>query len=336
MNCRLDDTWPGPPAGAPTAMAHTDLEVTRTGEVICGDAAEPELLQLDLDGTVVRRTPLTDVTEPHGLTLVEEDGAEALWIADTGVKYYAAGSTLVGRRGPSGGQVVQVDLAGRRLRALPPPPALAPPAPAYAPTTVVVDELRLGGSGAIWVADGYGGGLVHRYDAEGNHLAVLGGSEQAGPLDEPHGLMIDRRGPEPLLYVTDRRNGRIQVFDLENRFVRTFGAGGLIGPTCMTTSGKRLIVTDVIGRRLSVFDRDDRFLGHVLAHPEPFTWPELVEVAERTGWPNAFTSAGEVVVPHPRAGVLNSPHSIAADEKGGVYVNEFVLGGRVVKLTLDA
>jgi len=336
MDCRWDETWAGPPAGPADAMAHTDFALSASGELLCGGPGEPELLALAGDGTVARRTPIDDVAELHGLELVAHQDGEALWVADPGVKYFASGDTLAGRRGPNGGQVVQVDLDGRRLRALAPPPqdGSAPDAPAYSPTDVVVDQPRHGGDGAIWVADGYGANLVHRYDADGTHAASLAGSAEAGAFDQPHGLLIDRRGDAPRLLVADRCNGRIQVFDLAARFERVFGEGELIGPTCMATSGELLLVTDLIGRRLTVFDRDDRLVGHLFAHPEPFGWPEVETFAQRTGWPNARGPEGGMVPPQPRPRVLNSPHGIAADAHGAVYVNEFLLGGRTAKLML--
>ena len=33
----------------------------------------------------------------------------------------------------------------------------------YSPTSVAVDEIFDGGTGDVWVADGYGASLVHRF-----------------------------------------------------------------------------------------------------------------------------------------------------------------------------
>ena len=53
----------------------------------------------------------------------------------------------------------------------------------------------------------------------------------------------------------------------------------------------------------------------------------------RDGWPNARDAAGDLVRPELAPGRFNSPHTIAADGDGNLYVTEWVIGGRLVKLT---
>src|SRR5207302_7989233 len=79
----------------------------------------------------------------------------------------------------------------------------------YKPTGVDVDD-----RGTIWVGDGYGANLVHRYDVDGRYVGNLTGEEGAGRFDTPHDVFVDRRTAEHELYVADRANSRIQVFDL--------------------------------------------------------------------------------------------------------------------------
>ncbi len=47
----------------------------------------------------------------------------------------------------------------------------------FAPTSVAVNGPRHGGNGDVWVADGYGESLVHRYSADGRYLSTLTGEE---------------------------------------------------------------------------------------------------------------------------------------------------------------
>lgn len=311
-------------------MAHTSVAVMRTGEIAFGHSRSPELVFTDSELRPVRRLALPFITELHGLTVVQEGDEELLWIADTGMRFFGGDSEIRGESGANGPQVVQVDLRGERRRALDPPPS--PDGASYSPTCVVVDEQRRAGSGDIWVSDGYGAGLVHRYTDAGSHVQSLDGVRGAGRFGEPHGLLIDRRRHEPELYVTDRQNRRIQVYDLAGDYVRSFGDDVLIGPTFMTTAGDRLLITDLLGGRVTIFDRDDRFVAHVFARPDPIGWDQFANGWPASGWPNARAGDGTLVRPALTTGAFNSPHGIGADRSGRVYVSEFVFGGRVVAL----
>jgi hypothetical protein len=116
----------------------------------------------------------------------------------------------------------------------------------YCPCGTAVDEERLGGNGDIWVADGYGAGLVHRFDRHREHLLTLSGEEGGGRFLCPHAVFIDRRGGKtPELYIADRENRRVQVYDLDGRYLRTFGAAFLNSPSGFAVSGDLLVVAEL-------------------------------------------------------------------------------------------
>jgi len=89
---------------------------------------------------------------------------------------------------------------------------------------VAVNEARHGGNGDVWVADGYGSSKVTRYDAAGNWLATLDGTEGRWPVQLPHGIWFDSRKRPLELYVADRGNHRVQVYSADGTYLRTFGA----------------------------------------------------------------------------------------------------------------
>ncbi len=64
----------------------------------------------------------------------------------------------------------------------------------YCPCGTAVDEERVGGTGDIWVADGYGSSLVHRFNKQRHHQLTLTGEEGGGRFLCPHAVFIDRRG----------------------------------------------------------------------------------------------------------------------------------------------
>lgn len=330
LGFRWTQEWLEPPAAA---MSHTSVVLPRDGTIVVGACAKPALLVRDRHGTVVRNVPVAGVRELHGITLVVEDGEERLWIADMAAKAYGGGPELELRESPTG-QVLQIDMAGRRQRVLAPPDLHEYRSCRYQPTRVAVDERRHGGSGDLWVADGYGASLVHRYRGDGGYVATIDGTTGAGRFDEPHDVMIDRRGDAPLLYVADRRNGRIQVFDLDGDYVRPVGESELQGPTQMTTIGDVLLVTDLLAGRLSMFDADDHFVGHAFAHTSPpATW---AAASAQDAWPNARDDDGAIARAPLMSGAFHTPHGIAAARDGTVYVSEFAMQGRITVLEPSA
>lgn len=65
----------------------------------------------------------------------------------------------------------------------------------------------------IFVADGYGNSRIVKFSKEGKYLMSWGrrGKSQ-GDFHTPHALALDGKNR---LYVTDRENQRVQVFDLD-------------------------------------------------------------------------------------------------------------------------
>ena len=78
---------------------------------------------------------------------------------------------------PGQGQVVKFGLDGVEVARLARPAHGAYESGFFAPTSVAVNETRHGGNGDVWVADGYGESLVHRYGADGRYLSTLTGEE---------------------------------------------------------------------------------------------------------------------------------------------------------------
>jgi hypothetical protein len=320
---RWVDGWAQLPADADAGgWMHTDVFVAGD-EIAVGHPGRPELLFLDRAGTPQRALPLPGLLELHAF---RPAGDGLLWVVDNGTKFHVRGGEVEPVRAPEGA-VALVHPERGIVRRLPRPQHDAYTEARYAPTSVEVDVT----TGRVWVADGYGASLVHAFDAGGEHVLTLTGEAGAGRFDCPHGLLIVRRRGVEELYVADRANGRLQVHDLDGTFLRAVGAGELIAPTVLAQVGDELVLTDFLGARLTVLDADDRVLGHLFANPAApggGPWPDA--------WPNARDADGAVVRPPLAPGVLNSPHAVAADGDGNLYVTEWLLGGRVTKLERSA
>ena len=252
------------------------------------------------------------VTHPNGHTLTSLDGdrieTDLLelhylrwpWAVDTGSKRHVHGAEFETVR--RDGRVVRLD-DGFEL------PRPYPADIKYSPTSVAVDP-----RGAIWVADGYGQSLVHRFTPDGElDLTIDGG------FSTPHCAAVVGEA----LLVCDRANGRIQEYDLDGTLLRTLAEGVVVTPTDLVASGEELVLTDFTAARVSVLTREGELVEHLGAGTRS---------PEEDAWPNARDGEGNIVRPETTPGVLNSPHTLAADPDGNVYVAEWLIGGRVTKL----
>jgi hypothetical protein len=344
--CEMRGDWADLSAvpGIGSSWAHGGLAASPAGGVIGFHAGQ--LVTFDEQG-LVQQVVATELVEGHGLTLVGEGQDVWLWVSDPGFAFICSGdegdeglAALFGkgvRQVTGAPRVVKMRLDGEVVAELPQPTAnsgdlAGSMGSSYAPTATAVDEERFGGTGDVWVADGYGSSLVHRFDSSGRHVSVLSGEEGAGRFDCPHALLVDRRRATiPKLYVTDRGNRRVQVYDLEGRYLRSFGEGVLNSPSALARWGELLVVAELFGR-LAVFDASDRFVGYVGAGPDADVdldrgWPE------RPGWPNDLSAEGRATPPAAGARGFTSPHSLAVDAGGNLYVSEWLLGGRYHKVT---
>ncbi len=274
------------------------VEVSASGDVIVFHQSSPAVLIFDPDGRL-KSAWGNGLAGAHGLTLTAENGEEFLWLTDQETA-----------------QVVKTTVAGRPVRGLPTPPLDIYAGGGYVPTWVAVNEPARGGNGDVWVADGYGKSYVHRFDAAGNYVSSINGSEgRAGAFKCPHGIFFDWRRGRAELYIADRGNRRVQVYDAEGRFLRAFGQDFLTSPCSFATHGELLLVPE-LRARVTLLDGDDRPVCH-LGSNEP--------VCDVKGWPN---HPPELVQP----GKFNSPHDLAADPAGNLYVVEWKIGGRITKL----
>ena len=100
------------------------------------------------------------------------------------------------------------------------------------------------GIGSSWAHGGLvaspAGGVIG-FDSSGRYVSALSGEEGAGRFDCPHALLVDgRRATIPKLYITDRGNRRVQVYDLEGQYLRSFGDGVLNSPSALVRWGELL------------------------------------------------------------------------------------------------
>src|SRR5437773_5172120 len=126
------------------------------------------------------------------------------------------------------------------------------------PTDVAFDH-----EGNIYVADGEANSRVLKFNKYGNVL--LGwGMKGSGPgqFDLPHSIAIDG----DLLYVGDRENARIQIFDLNGRYLREWKLGHPFG--LFIAPDHFIYMSDAIAGRILKINREGGVVG-VLEGPPP-------------------------------------------------------------------
>lgn len=291
---RIPDTETGRSNGRTHAVV-----VAADGRILVFHQANPALLIFAPDGTLLG-TWGDRFLGAHGMTLVEEGGTEYLWLTDQ----YS-------------GEVAKTTLDGRTVQTIQRPELPAYREGKYSPTWVAVFEERFGGNGDVWVADGYGQSYVHRYDGAGRYLGSLDGTEgSAGPFKCPHGIWVDTRKAELELYITDRTNRRIQVYDLDGQYKRVVRSDGAMSPCGFITHGAHMYIPEAPYRaRLTVLDEQDRVVCAL---------GENDAVCGAEGFPNDRSLL--------QRGKFHTPHGVAADSSGNLYVVEWIIGGRITKL----
>jgi sugar lactone lactonase YvrE len=284
--------------------AHHGIVVSEIG-VIAFHQADPTVLIFNERGALVSSWE-APVKNAHGMSIVKEGEEEFLWLADNLTS-----------------KVVKTTLDGKLVMSVERPDIEVYREGKYSPTGVAIHEERNGGNGDIWVTDGYGSSYVHHYDRDGRYIKSITGEEGAGGrFRTPHGIWIDTRKAEPELYIADRSNGQVQVYGLDGGFRRAFGTGPgqdwLHSPSGFAVSGDLMIIPELRGSRVTILDRDDNPVCYLGENTGAF---KLMK-----GWPN---------VPHETLtpGKFNSPHGLAADRDGNIYVAEWLVGGRINKLT---
>ncbi|MEE2884805.1 MAG: hypothetical protein VX701_03830 [Chloroflexota bacterium] len=321
------DTWANipNPSSAKTGWSHNGVVVTEQGKIITLHHGDLVMLEYNNHGTVERSWQL-GLEEAHEIVLVKERDSEFLWIADNGRKRSPeTGYEYPNVEGLIEGKVVKTTLYGDIILELPTPSILPYKSSDYMPTSVAVNQEVNGGNGDIWVSDGYGQNYVHRYDKQGKYLSSINGEEgQLNRFNCPHSVFWDTRKQDHELLIADRGNGYVQVYDADGKFKRGFGFDYLSSPSGFALDGDNLIITE-LRARLTIVDMEDRLVSYL---------GDNEQVCNLPGWPNAIDDSGNTVATQNlKTGKFNSPHGIAVDAQRNIYVSEWLIGGRLVKLT---
>jgi hypothetical protein len=164
-------------------------------------------------------------------------------------------------------------------------------------------------NGDLYVTDGYASDYIHRFDRTGKYLKSFGGKKEPYNFSTLHKLAVDTRFQPARLIACDRANNRVVHLSLDGEFLGVV-AKDLLLPAAIALYGDYAVVGELKGQ-VTVLDK----AGQVVA---------------RLGT-NAETGVGtnQVKPEQWRPGIVVSPHGVAVNEHGDLFVSEFNAFGRV-------
>ncbi len=165
------------------------------------------------------------------------------------------------------------------------------------PTKVAFDPR----TGDLYISDGYGNARVHKFSPDGRHLFSWGEyGTDPGQFNLVHSVCTDAEGK---VYIADRENHRVQVFDDQGRYLgqwnNLFRPCGLLIKDGLAYIGQLHTSLPVnstypyIGACVSIHDLTGRRLA-------------------RLGDPHQGLGPGQFI----------APHGLAVDSRGDIYVGE--------------
>src|ERR1700683_3562241 len=176
-------------AGEASAVA-----VNSKGHIFLFQRTKPMLAEYDEKGNFIQSIGDGLFSPPHGLRIDADDN---LWTTDDG-------SHLVLKLDPTGNVLLVLGRinTGAEANWLFNKPA----------------DVAFAKNGDIYVADGYGNSRIVKFDRTGNYLKAWGKyGTGPGEFNLPHTVAVDNQGR---VYVGDRENQRIQIFDSEGKFIQ--------------------------------------------------------------------------------------------------------------------
>lgn len=234
------------------------------------------VVEFDRNGKMLQAWNDVPVKSSHGIRV---DGDGNVWLIDV------AGHKVL-KMSPSGHVLMVISAVGG---------AIGDQNAKYAfnrPTNV-----NFSADGSFFVTDGYGNSRVVHYTKDGDYIQQWGskgtGDDQFNIV---HDIAIDATGK---LYIADRENDRIQIFDQKGTFLGKWPNLGAAWGLVYVPRENVFFLSDGVNDQIIKLDHDGKVLGVLGSHGKG-------------------------------PGKLHYPHSLAVDSTGALYVAE-VLNWRVQK-----
>ena len=182
----------------------------------------------------------------------------------------------------------------------------------FSPTAITVAP-----NGDIILSNGYASNHIFKYDKTGKYLMHFGSKGNGlKQFNTAHGMTLDTRYDPPRILVCDRNHqpkGRLVHYSLDGKFIAEV-VTGLGMPTSAAVQGDYVAVPDLHGR-LVILDKSNTIISVLGHNVNPKTRVNF-------GVPQAQWIEG----------VFSGTHGSYWDKDGNLYVQDWNVSGRLMKL----
>jgi hypothetical protein len=248
------------------------------------------------DGKLIRRHVGDAYSQMHDMEIRDEAEGEFIYgarnVAGEGIKFHAETGDIVLK-------LPFPEESGLKLKK-------------FSPTAITVAP-----NGDIYLSDGYASDHIFKFDRTGKYQAHFGTKgNDLEQFNTAHGMTLDTRYEPPRLLICDRNHqpkGRLLHYDLEGNFIAEV-VTGLGMPTSAAIQGDYVSVPDLHGR-VVILDKSNTIVA-VLGHNS--------DPAKRVN----FNVPQEQWI----EGVFSGTHGSYWDKDGNLYVQDWNVAGRLIKL----
>ena len=260
-----------------------DLAIDSRDRVYVGSRGNHPLLIFDQDGNFVSCWGEGYFVDPHGVFIGPDD---SVYVTDC--------ETHTVEKLTLGGELLDMRLGIRNRAAV-----IFTQTPFNKPTS-----LSIGPKSNMFVCDGYGNFLIHKFSPNGKLLKTWGGcGNEPGQFAVPHKLDVDKYGT---VYVCDRNNDRIQLFDSDGNFINMWTDFHWPQDICISRKEDTAYVVEATWDPLS----------------QPRVTIRDLEGKILSEW-GGRQSEGK--------GILEFTHSVCIDSRGDIYIGEIAKTKRIQK-----
>lgn len=292
------DTVPGwglsPEGKSVIGSTHGSVVIDKAGNIYTSSSMG--VFAFSPDGQVVRRFLGDKYSNIHDMKIRDEEEGEFIYGARNanaeGIKFNAETGTIVLK-------LPFPEESGLKLEK-------------FNPTAMTIAP-----NGDIFLADGYASDYIFKFDKTGKYLMHFGKKgNDLKQFNTAHGMCLDTRYDPPRLLICDRNHqprGRLLHYSLNGEFIDEI-VTGLGMPTSAAVQGDYVSVPDLHGR-VVILNKTNTIIAVLGNNPDP-------------------KKGADFNIPQDKwvEGAFSGTHGSYWDKDGNLYVQDWNVSGRVMKL----